>query len=219
MPQSPFQLSVRPTFRPTLLSHTIALLIALGGGFAAEQTIAPIAAHAYTARVDINLTVQPSETYTVLVRRAESVARAAAQRSFDRDILISQVAVVITAQNQGTVAPVLTLRTSRNQWRSRPDPRQWSIYFQSTKRLLGMDSAPTTVTPTASPIAVPTPQSPVSNPLATPTSATPQTLPLPTDNSSGGVPAIPTQIEITPNSIGRPQIIPDRIPTPGNIGK
>ncbi len=100
------------------------------------ETIAPQVVRAYTARVDLALDRLPQENYETLLRRAEAAARAAAQRSFDQDILVSDVSVMISAQNYGAIAPVLELVVSRQQWRSRPDPQRWAKYYKSARSLL-----------------------------------------------------------------------------------
>lgn len=80
---------------------TLVVLLFGGGVWATTSAIAPQTAQAYTARASLTLNRQPNETYETLMRRAETNARAAAQRSFDQDILVTDVAVTIVAQNQG----------------------------------------------------------------------------------------------------------------------
>lgn len=126
------------------LSRLLSILTAVGlasGAWLVQSAIAPSVVQAYTARVDVTLDRQPGESYTALLRRAEAAARAAAQRSFDRDILTSQVTVVVAAQNDGLVVPVLSLDVSRPQWKSRPDPQRWSTYFRTSQALLRLDNA------------------------------------------------------------------------------
>src|SRR4028119_1780266 len=65
--------------------------------------VAPESAQAYTSAVNVSLSRQPGESYQSFVRRAEAVARAAAQRSFDRDILVTEVAVTIKGENDGGI--------------------------------------------------------------------------------------------------------------------
>jgi hypothetical protein len=98
--------------------------------------VAPQSAQAYTSAVNVSLSRQPGESYQSFVRRAEAVARAAAQRSFDQDILVTEVAVTITGQNDGAIAPILLLEVTRQSWRSRPDPQRWATYFPDTQSLL-----------------------------------------------------------------------------------
>ena len=132
----------------------ISLLILLGGtsiSWLSTAAIAPQVAIAYTARVDISLKSQTGETYQSFLRRAEAVARAGAQRSFDGDILVTDVAITIIAEHNGAIAPVLLLAVSRQNWQSRPDPQYWATYFPGTELLLGFEQ------PVSPPIAQPTP--------------------------------------------------------------
>ena len=94
---------------------------------------------AYTARVDLSIDRLPEETYETVLQRAEGVARAAAQRSFDQDILVTDVSIFVSVQNEGAIAPVLALDVSRPQWRKRPDPQSWAKYFKTARSLLLFD--------------------------------------------------------------------------------
>ena len=103
------------------------------------EAIAPQIVQAYTARVDLLIDRLPKESYETVLRRAESAARAATQRSFDQDILVTEVSVIISAQNQGAIAPILSLEVSRPQWQKLPDPQNWTTYFKTARSLLLID--------------------------------------------------------------------------------
>lgn len=105
------------------------------------EIIAPQIAQAYTARVDLTIDRLPDEGYEAIVRRAEMTARAAAQRSFDQDILVTDISVIVSVQSYGAIAPVLALNVSRQQWRTRPDARSWATYFKYAKSLLRFEES------------------------------------------------------------------------------
>lgn len=105
-------------------------------GWIVQAAIAPQVAQAYTARVNLFLSQGHDETYEALIRRADNAARAAAQRSFDSDILITEVVVTVTADKLGNTLPIMQLQASRQQWRNRPDPRYWSSYFPNAQDFL-----------------------------------------------------------------------------------
>ncbi|NJM49412.1 MAG: hypothetical protein HC860_27205, partial [Alkalinema sp. RU_4_3] len=88
---------------------------------------------AYNARTDIVLDRLTNETFDGLKQRAEVIARAAAQRSFDRDVLISDVSVNILARHNGSEMPIMTLGVSRLNWQNRPDVRRWATYYKSAQ--------------------------------------------------------------------------------------
>ena len=90
--------------------------------------------------VDIRLLVNQDEGFTVMTRKAEILARSAAQRTFDREVLVSDVSVKVTAQNlnQDQAAIILQLIVSRRDWASRPDPKIWATYFPMAKTLIGI---------------------------------------------------------------------------------
>ncbi|HLO87765.1 MAG TPA: hypothetical protein VK203_22545 [Nostocaceae cyanobacterium] len=109
----------------------------------ATEAIAPQIVQAYTARVNLSLERLPDENYETLLRRAEVAARAAAQRSFDQDILVTEVSVIVSADNYGAIAPLLALEVSRIEWKKRPDPQRWATYFKASRDLLLFEQSPT----------------------------------------------------------------------------
>lgn len=148
----------------------VPLIVLLGTAIPAWvvcEAIAPQSVQAYTARVDLAIDSLPEENYETILRRAEAAARAAAQRSFDQDILVTDVSVVVSAQNYGAIAPVLTLEVSRLQWRNRPDPQVWATYFKTARSLLffGRDSTTTNSPPAVPPSATPAPPAPATSDL------------------------------------------------------
>ena len=116
------------------------LLVVLGFSgisWITTTTITPQIAQAYTAQVDVSLRRQSEEDFQNFLSRALAAARAATQRSFDKDILVTEVMVTIMGENQGEIAPVLLLKVNRQGWRSLPDPSNWSTYFPNTEFFLG----------------------------------------------------------------------------------
>lgn len=118
------------------IGYALVLLSAAVPLWLVTEAIAPPIVQAYTARTDLLIDRLPEDNYESLLRRAEAAARAAAQRSFDADILVSDVSVFVCVQNYGAIAPVLELAVSRQQWRTRPDPQRWAKYFKSARSLL-----------------------------------------------------------------------------------
>lgn len=118
-----------------------ALLMGLGGVlWSVDAMRSPTVAQAYTMRVDVTLDRLPFETLDAMVKRAELVARAAAQRSFDRDILANDVSIIVTGRQGEIVAPILTLSVSRSQWQITPDARRWATYYRTS--MLGFGNQP-----------------------------------------------------------------------------
>jgi hypothetical protein len=92
--------------------------------------------------VDIRILVNQDEGFAVMTRKAEILARSAAQRVFDSELLVSDVSVKVTAQNpiQNQAAIILQLIVSRSDWTSRPDPKIWATYFPMVKKLIGINN-------------------------------------------------------------------------------
>ena len=100
------------------------------------QVVYPSAAVAYTSRLDLFLTREPDESFDVFRQRAEIVARAAVQRSFDADIVMTDVVVTVVGDYQGIALPILTVDVSRSNWQLRPDVEYWATYFQAAEGLM-----------------------------------------------------------------------------------
>lgn len=124
----------RLNFRASLAFSLFACGTAVWG---IDAMVAPIAVHAYTSRIEVIVDRAPNETYEGLVRRAELVARTAAQRGFDRDLLASEVSVIVIGRNGGMAAPVVTLWVTRSQWQSQPETRRWATYYRNSSALIG----------------------------------------------------------------------------------
>lgn len=102
-----------------------------------EALIMPKASYAYTSRLNLFLTLEEGEPYKSLVRRANMAARAGAQRSFDQELLITEVVINVTGENSdGIAVPVLSLRVSRQEWSQQPVTEYWATYFRGAQTLL-----------------------------------------------------------------------------------
>lgn len=162
----------KTSWRHWALQMSFGGLLSLSSCWLITSTIAPTPVQAYVSRSSVELNVQAGESYAAFLSRAEAVARAAVQRNFDRDVLISEAYIVVVGQRQGQTAPVLSVRVSRTQWRARPDSRRWATYLPSAKTLLGFgipSTPPTGRTPTA---ASPTPTTTINPPATTPPAPT-----------------------------------------------
>jgi hypothetical protein len=120
----------------SLVSAALTALIGGTGIWLTEALIAPQASQAYTSRLDLFLARESGETYDTLLRRAEMAARAGAQRSFDQDLLITNVSVTVVVEGEGVTVPILSLRVDRDQWRSRPETYYWATYYRTAEALL-----------------------------------------------------------------------------------
>lgn len=198
-------MSQRPWPRTALVAHSLALLC-LTGGWLVTAAIAPPIAHAYVSRLNVTLEVQGEESYRAFISRAETVARAAIQRSFNRDLLISEVYVIITGQRRGSMVQVLSVQVSRQQWRDRPDPQYWATYYSSAKFLLGFGNAPATTA---------TPARPASNASPTVIQTAPGTV-APTATPDDGLPFPLVGPSPTPPATTAPTPIPANPTTPAN---
>ncbi len=129
------------SWQGSVLSAGLATLIGGTGVWLTEALIAPQASQAYTSRLDLFLARESGETYDTLLRRAEMAARAGAQRSFDQDLLITNVSVTVVVEGDGVTVPILALRVDRDEWRSRPETTYWATYYRTAEMLLNLPAS------------------------------------------------------------------------------
>lgn len=193
---------------------TLVMLLGLGGGlWISTEVVTPQTAQAETAHINLSLESQPDQTYETILSRAEEVAKTAAQARFDQNSRVTDVSIMVVAQNQGAIAPVLSLEVSRSQWRNRREVQRWSTYFTNARSLLGFEDVATT-NPNQPGTATPVPSEQSEN--ATPDSTTEGVISNP-DESETANPTTPGQ---TPDSdtdfSPRPQDAVPVDPTEGN---
>ena len=138
------QVSFQPTryLRSTLdwfLKRGVTIALLGMGTLIVPDTLHPSIVQAYEARLNITIDQAKDESFQTMVKRAEIVARAAIQRSFDADILATDAIVFVNAQRGGLEAPLLSVQISRFQWTQFPDARRWATYYPSTRILLKLD--------------------------------------------------------------------------------
>ena len=97
---------------------------------------APQVAQAYTSRVTLFVARNQDDSYPTFLRQCEAIARAGVQRSFDADVLTSEVVLTIVGENQGLSIPVMEVAVTRSQWEWRPDPQVWARYYNNASNLL-----------------------------------------------------------------------------------
>ena len=195
-------------------SVLLATLFGLSSALLSLTTLTPPpAAQAYLARQEIRVERLKAEPYAAFISRSELIARAAIQRTFDRDLLASVLVVHIIGLHQGAEAPVMSVEVSRSQWQQRPDSRRWATYYRMSQILLGFGSSPLPVlqpdATTANPLSVQPPTLPIvplPSPTPTPT-ASPTSTASPTPKSS------PTSSP-TPRPTVSPTASPTASPTP-----
>lgn len=135
--QYPSHLILKGLLRRRLTCSVRSLLWAIAASFSLIQLcLTPELAQAYPRQTSVSIAQQEGDSYTALVRRAETAARMTAQQIFDSDILVSEVAITVMGESGTSIVPILTMRVSRDNWRTRPDPQQWSTYLPSARSLL-----------------------------------------------------------------------------------
>jgi Collagen triple helix repeat (20 copies) len=135
---------------------SLSTLLGLGASLGLVQdAIAQTSPQANTARVNLLLTRQPNESYDTLVRRAEAAAQEAARGSFNQNRAVGAVTVTVSGQNEGSIAPLLSLSVNRQDWSRNPNPQRWGTYFKSARSLLRLDGVNTAAQPAnATPVGV-----------------------------------------------------------------
>ena len=116
---------------------SLSVILGLSGAIALTEGLnKPAAAQVNTDRVSLFVSRAEGESYNTFIRRAEAIARAGVQQSFDNDSLISEAVVTVVGENQGISVPIMEVQVTRSQWQERPDPQVWAVYYGSAPLLL-----------------------------------------------------------------------------------
>ncbi|GCA73531.1 hypothetical protein MiTe_00346 [Microcystis aeruginosa NIES-2520] len=117
--------------------------------------------------VNLPITVKRGESYEGLLTRASQLAEKTIISRFNQQQGLNKIDLLITAEKSGAIAPLLSVKVSRQDWFGNPNIQRWGNVFPFGKDLLGFSSPAPVVTPKSPPAAVnPTP-SPAPSPSAT----------------------------------------------------
>ncbi|MFM7880910.1 MAG: hypothetical protein ACKO8H_03295 [Microcystis panniformis] len=136
--------------------------------------------------VNLPITVQQGESYEALLTRASQLAEKTIISRFNQQQGINKIDLLITAEKSGAIAPLLSVKVSRQDWFGHPNIQRWRNVFPFGKALLGFSSPAPVVTPKSPPAAV----NPTSSPAASPTATTPPPA-LPFEEEPNNAPPIP----------------------------
>ncbi len=94
---------------------------------------------AQVPQTTLSLSLQTNESYESFVSRAEKLAKITIQNWFNQDQSLGELRVVIVGENEGAIAPILSLTISRQRWEIDPNIQRRATYFVDSKPLLGFD--------------------------------------------------------------------------------
>ncbi|MCA2654442.1 MAG: hypothetical protein IM473_00735 [Microcystis sp. M015S2] len=147
--------------------------------------------------VNLTIAVQQGESYEGLLTRASQLAEKTIISRFNQQQGINKIDLLITAEKSGAIAPLLSVKVSRQDWFGHPNIQRWANVFPFGKALLGFSSPAPVVTPKSPPAAV----NPTPSPAPSPSATTPP-------------PALPFEDE--PNNAPQIPIPKQRLTTPAN---
>ncbi|MBR8830612.1 MAG: hypothetical protein N5P05_000886 [Chroococcopsis gigantea SAG 12.99] len=140
--------------------RSIAFITLVGGIFSTS------AVYAQTSEANLSMTRRQGETYEQLLDRGAKVAENGINQRFNRDKSLKWLKLSIFAESEGSMAPLMTVQVSRQDWLTQPDVQKWASVFPYSKTLLGFESP--TVTRPAPAAAPATTPAPVPNPPGQP---------------------------------------------------
>ncbi|TRV47503.1 MAG: hypothetical protein EWV53_12060 [Microcystis panniformis Mp_MB_F_20051200_S9] len=124
--------------------------------------------------VNLPITVTRGESYEGLLTRASQLAEKTIISRFNQQQGLNKIDLLITAEKSGAIAPLLSVKVSRQDWFGHPNIQRWRNVFPFGKDILGFSSPAPVVTPKSPPAAVnPTPSSAPSPGATTPPTALP----------------------------------------------
>jgi hypothetical protein len=138
--------------------------------------------------INLPITVKQGESYEGLVTRASQLAEETIINRFHQQHSINKIDLLITAEKSGSIAPLLSVKVSRQDWLGNPNIQRWTNVFPFGRDLLGFSSPP----PVATPQNPPARANPTPSPAPSPTATTPPSpVALPFEDEPNNVPQIP----------------------------
>ena len=128
--------------RKSVLSFTLVTVLVTG---ITETTLSHFAwgiAQAETNQMSLTVPRLENESYEAFLGRAEAIATNAIETRFQQNPSLNQFELTIMGENQGAIAPVLSLVINRERWTLDPTLRRWANYFPSSQFLLGFNQPP-----------------------------------------------------------------------------
>jgi hypothetical protein len=127
------------TLKQIIPLSVLFLIGCTGISWLTSEILSSQAVAAQTAEINLPIARQGEETYEDFLHRAEATAKQTIQSRFGREPEISELRVVIFGENQGAIAPVLSLKVSRNSWKTSPNIQNWATYYPDSEFLLGFE--------------------------------------------------------------------------------
>ena len=175
------------------LSCFASLSLGCAGWFTVALVDSPVAI-AQISQIPLTLSREPDETYPNFVQRATTLVTARLKNDFSKNSSLNELRIVVIGQNNGNIAPVLSVNMSRRQWLNNPNPQPLINYFSDSEFLLGFDVPVAPVAPTPqTAIAAPT------NPTTPPPDPSPPSNTPPVNNPPSSAGSLPPDSE-TPNN-------------------
>ncbi|USR92143.1 hypothetical protein NEA10_05305 [Phormidium yuhuli AB48] len=99
----------------------------------------PLPVHAATERLTVTLSPRRGEGFQDLLTRAETIAQEEIQRTFNADVVVGDVSLVVMGEHGGLTTPLLSVDVRRDLWRRNPQLSDWAQYYSNARQLLGFN--------------------------------------------------------------------------------
>jgi hypothetical protein len=179
---------------PKLFSLSGLVSLSLGCGWLSMDFINSPVAIAQISQIPLTLSREPDETYPSFVQRATNLVATRFKNDFSKNSSLNELRIVVIGQNNGNIAPVLSVNMSRQQWLNNPNPQPLINYFADSEFLLGFDAPVAPIPQTATPVpTTPPAETPPPNPSLAPNA-------LPQNNPLSPAESFPPEVDAPTNS-------------------
>ncbi|AFZ13316.1 hypothetical protein Cri9333_2449 [Crinalium epipsammum PCC 9333] len=101
-------------------------------------------------QLQVSVPRNAGESFETMIRRSQAMAKTFIQRSFDKNKSVTNVNLTVIGENQGFIAPIVSMKVNRQGWKRSPNPQMWATYFPNAQTLLGLKNSFTTATQSTS---------------------------------------------------------------------
>lgn len=77
-----------------------------------------------------------NESFEVLLRQAQDLAKDSIEQEFEQDSEVTEVSILVLGEYQGQIVPLLRSQVSRSEWKKDSRMHRWTRYFANNSRVL-----------------------------------------------------------------------------------
>jgi hypothetical protein len=96
---------------------------------------------------NFTLQVGENQSFEILIKQAVDLTQNSVDREFQDNPELTEISIIVLAENNGQIVPLTRSKVSRTQWESDSRIERWTRYFGNSRMLLGLYNSSTSSKP------------------------------------------------------------------------